>query len=85
MAIRAKSGGNMAEKKIYNHSNAYVGPQIRMNPKPILGLPDLETDLGSPRSDSGIPVLIVLMPFQFGDETLKSQIGTNPKPILVSD
>ncbi len=26
----------------------YVGPQIGMNPKPILGLPDLETDLGSP-------------------------------------
>jgi len=25
------------------------------------------------------------MPFQFGDETLKSQIGTNPKPILVSE
>ncbi len=25
------------------------------------------------------------MPFQFGDEILKSQIGTDPKPILVSD
>ena len=25
------------------------------------------------------------MPFQFGDKNLKSQIGTNPKPILVSD
>ena len=34
-----------------------VGPQIGMNPKPILGLPDLETDSGSPRSDMGIAFL----------------------------
>jgi hypothetical protein len=33
----------------------YVGPQIGMNPKPILGLPDLETNSGSPRSDMGSP------------------------------
>ena len=37
---------------------------------------------GDPRSDMGSPFW---MPFQFGDETIKSQIGTNPKPILVSD
>ena len=36
----------------------YVGPQIGMNPKPILGLPDLETDSGSPRSDMGIAFLV---------------------------
>ena len=42
-----------------NHTNSnkriivyYVGPQIGMNPKPILRLPDLETDLGSPRVDA---------------------------------
>jgi hypothetical protein len=37
---------------------------------------------GDPRSDMGSPFW---MPFQFGDKTIKSQIGTNPKPILVSD
>jgi hypothetical protein len=36
----------------------YVGPQIGMNPKLILGLPDLETDSGSPRSDMGIAFLV---------------------------
>ncbi len=37
---------------------------------------------GDPRSDMGSPFWV---PFQFGDETLKSQIGTNPKLLLVSD
>ena len=36
----------------------YVGPQIGMNPIPILGLPDLETNSGSPRSDMGIAFLV---------------------------
>jgi hypothetical protein len=43
------------------------------------------------RTDSGIPVPIWGPHFecrsnlQFGDETLKSQIGMNPIPLLVSD
>ncbi len=37
---------------------------------------------GDPHSDMGSPFWML---FQFGDETLKSQIGTNPKLILVSD
>ena len=35
-----------------------VSPQIEMNPKPILGLPDFEINSGSPHTDSGIPVLV---------------------------
>jgi len=30
------------------YNGVYVGPQIGMNPIPILGLPDLEVNLGSP-------------------------------------
>jgi hypothetical protein len=51
----------------------YVGPQIGMNPKPILGLPDLETDSGSPRSDMGIPVPIWGPRFE-----CCSNLGTKP-------
>ncbi len=35
-----------------------VGPQIVMNPKPILALTDLESDSGSPRSYMGIAILV---------------------------
>ena len=41
--------------------DVYVGPQIGMNPNPILGLPDLETDSGSPRSDMGIAFLVFFL------------------------
>ena len=36
----------------------YVGPQIGMNPKPILGLPDLEINSGCPHTDMGIAFLV---------------------------
>ena len=36
-----------------------VGPQIGMNPKLILGLPDLETVSECPRSDMGIAFLVI--------------------------
>jgi hypothetical protein len=66
-----------------------VGPQIGMNPIPILGLPDLEYRQIPTHNDSGIPVPIWGPHFEcrskIGDETLKSQIGTNPKLLLVSD
>jgi hypothetical protein len=53
--------------------DGYVGPQIGMNPKPILGLPDLETDSGSPRPHSGIPVPIWGPRFE-----CRSNLGTKP-------
>ena len=48
-------------------------PQIGMNLKPILGLPDLETNSGSPRSDMGIPVPIWGPRFE-----CRSNLGTKP-------
>jgi hypothetical protein len=53
--------------------DVYVGPQIGMNPKPILGLPNLEINLGSPRSDMGIPVPIWGPRFE-----CRSSLGTKP-------
>jgi hypothetical protein len=50
-----------------------VGPQIGMNPKPILGLPNLETNSGIPRSDMGIPVPIWGPRFE-----CRSNLGTKP-------
>ena len=38
--------------------DVYVGPQIGTNPIPILGLPNLEINSGSPRSDMGIAFLV---------------------------
>jgi len=66
-----------------------VGPQIGMNPIPILGCPDLEINLGSPRIDMGIPVPIWGPRFEcrsnLGTSSVGPQIGTNSKPILVHD
>ena len=45
---------NLHDIFFYMTTDINVGPQIGMNPKPILGLPDLETNSGSPRSDMGI-------------------------------
>ena len=58
-------GGKVIEVTKLNHHSVCVGPQIGMNPKPILGLPDLEywqiptqTDSGSPRFEMGIAFLV---------------------------
>jgi len=36
----------------------HVGPKMGMNPIPILGLPDLEINSGSPRIGMGIAFLV---------------------------
>jgi hypothetical protein len=53
------SGQNSQNRKLSNDNDGiYVGPQIGMNPIPILGLPDLEIILGSPRIGMGIAFLV---------------------------
>ena len=56
---------NVAHGSLALNLNIYVGPQIGMNPKPLLGLPDLEywliptqTNSGSPCSNMGIAFLV---------------------------
>jgi hypothetical protein len=68
----------------------YVGPQIGMNPiHTAMGTPRFGImtypypyRFGDPHTNMRSPFW---MPFQFGDKTLKSQIGMNPIPLLVSD
>ena len=49
-------GGKVIEVTKLNHHSVCVGPQIGMNPKPILGLPDLEYWQIPTQTNLGIPV-----------------------------
>jgi hypothetical protein len=71
--VRSKVLPPFAKKSSFTQIYIYVGPQIGMKTIPILGVPDLEINSGSPRIGMGIPVPIWGPRFE-----CRSNLGTKP-------